>query len=249
VSLKQKVTEAAKKVGFFRGVKKVANNRKAKFLKKVREATNRINHHTRWLENVPGNPDASPGRIRYHERQRLAAHRRRTRAHKKLTAWRKRHRWAKNREDFWKELLESRKRRLRNATIGVSDFKNSMTGRHEWWTLTPAAKAVVAIGVLQFRLWVSSTYRPETPGSHHAEDPTRGADLAGEWDDMVAFQKWLYTHHRKALLELFGPDNYMAVKNGKPIGPLAEGSFLEDLHDTHVHVFLINPNYKVTYER
>lgn len=242
--MREKVTEALRKVRYFRGVKKIVIRRKSAFLRRTREATEDVDRHEKWLRD---NERAHRARIAHHERRLRAAHRRRSRMHRKLTFWRKRYVWSRNRDEFWTELLASRRRKLRADKVDASDFRNELTGSHEWWTLTASAKAVVAIGVLKFRLWVSSTYRPETPGSHHAENPTRGADLAGEWDDMIAFQRWLFNHHRSALLELFGPDNGMAVKNGGSIGPLAEGSFLEDLHDSHDHAFVIESDYPLAH--
>lgn len=242
---REKVEQALRKVGFFRRAKAIAIRRKGTFLGKVRAATAEIERQERWLRENRG---AGPERRNWHEGAQAAAHQRRRRAHRKLTFWRKRYVWARNRDEFWTELLARRRRRLRSSErVDAADFRNEMTGSHEYWTLTDSAQAVVAIGVEVFGLWVSSTYRPETPGSHHSEDPTRGADLAGEWEDMIAFQRWLFENHLRAVLELFGPDNGMAIKNGQSIGPLAEGSFLEDLHDSHDHAFIIDPGYPLAY--
>lgn len=243
MSLRESVEKALRKVGFFRKAKKIAIRRVGAWVGRVREATADIERHEKWLRD---NPNAHPARRTHHEERLRAAHTRRSRRHKRLTWWRKRLVWARNRDEFWTELLASRRRKLDAQRVDVSDFENSMTGSHEWWTLTPSAKAAVAIGVQVFGLWVSSTFRPETPGSHHGEDPTRGADLAGEWENMIAFQRWLYHNHLGAILELFGPDNRLCADNGKPY-PLSEGSFLEDLHDTHDHAFITDPDYPLAY--
>jgi hypothetical protein len=242
--LREKVEEALRKVAFFGQVKKIATRRKAAFADRVAAATADIEKQERWLRE---NPAAAPARTAWHRRALKKAHNRRDRYHEKLTFWRKRWVWARNRDEFWVELLEARQRKLRRRDrVNVSNFNKEMTGLHEHWTLTPAAKAVVAIGVLKFGLWVSSTFRPETPGSHHAEDPTRGADLAGEWDDMVRFQRWLYENHLPHILELYGPDNRLCADNGRP-APQAEGSFNENLHDSHDHAFIADPNYPLAY--
>jgi hypothetical protein len=243
LSLREKAAEAARKVGVFRHVKKIAIRRKGTFLGKVRAATADVERHEKWLAQ---HRDASLAKIGWHEGALAKARRRRTRRHRKLTYWRKRYVWARNRDEFWTELLASRRRKLGAGKVDVSDFRNEMTGSHEYWTLTPAAKAAIAIGVLRFGLWVSSTHRPETPGSHHAEDPTRGGDLAGEWDDMIRYQRWLYRNHLSALLELYGPDNQLCADNGDP-APQAEGSFNENLHDSHDHVFFSSPDYRLVY--
>jgi hypothetical protein len=242
--LREKVEEAVRKVGFFAQVKKVAIRRKGTFFGRVRAATADVEKHEQWLRE---NPAAAPVKISWHRAALSKAQARRRRSHRKLTYWRERYVWARNRDEFWTELLAARRRKLvRRDRVNASNFNESMTGSHEWWTLTPAAKAVVAIGVLKFGLWVSSTFRPETPGSHHAEDPTRGADLAGEWDDMVRFQRWLYENHLPHILELYGPDNQLCADNGQP-APQAEGSFNENLHDSHDHAFIADPDYQLSY--
>jgi hypothetical protein len=246
--LRNRVVEALRKTGYFRGIKRIAARRKAAFVERVRAATAAIERHEAWLEEHPGQDGP---RAQFHVRRLRAAHIRRGRLYLRLTFWRKRYVWARNRDEFWTELLAARRRKLKAAQgsrkIDAADFENSMTGSHEYWTLTPAAKAAIAIGVIRFGLWVSSTYRPETPGSHHAEDPTRGADLAGEWDSMIAYQRWLYRNHLGAMLELYGPHNTLCADNGQP-APQAEGSFNENLHDSHDHVFLADPSYPLAFE-
>jgi hypothetical protein len=245
VTLLEKVAAAARKVRFFVGVRRIAAQRKETFRAKVREATEDIERHERWLKEHPGQLTA---RARYHVGRLRAAHVRRERLHGKLAFWRQRYVWARNRDEFWEELLAARRRKLSARKVDAADFENGMTGSHEFHTLTRSAKAVVAIGVLKFGLWVSSTYRPETPGSHHAEDPTRGGDLAGEWGDMIRFQRWLYENHLGALLELYGPDNRLCADNGVP-APQAEGTFNENLHDSHDHAFIADPGYPLAFGR
>lgn len=83
-----------------------------------------------------------------------------------------------------------------------------------------------------------------SPTSFHYTKPlARAVDLghrqpgtAKARADLVAFQKFLIREFGEgAFLELFGPDNAFAVKNGRRI-TLDEGSALETLHDNHVHV-------------
>jgi hypothetical protein len=243
LTLREKIADAVREVGFFRRVKKIAIRRKGTFLGKVRAATDDVERHERWLAQHPFD---RPTRYAFHTVALAVARRKRRRRHKRLTYWRKRYVWGRNRDEFWTELLAARRRKLSAGKVDASDFKNEMTGSHEFHTLTRSGKAVVAIGVLKFRLWVSSTYRPETPGSHHAEDPTHGADLAGEYEDMVAFQRWLYLNHCEHILELYGPDNRLCADNGVP-APQSEGSFNENLHDSHDHAFMADPDYPLAY--
>ena len=62
-------------------------------------------------------------------------------------------------------------------------------------------------------------------------------DVYGPWNKMVAFQRQ-EAKHPSRYKELFGPDNSANVKNGSRIS-MAEGTALENLHDTHVHGALV----------
>ena len=93
------------------------------------------------------------------------------------------------------------------------------------------------------RLFIMRAYRAglrvtSTTGGKHAATSYhysgRAADVAGRHVDMVAFQRAEHTRRGRRYLELFGPDNDSCRKNGRPI-TLGEGSFLENLHDSHVH--------------
>lgn len=84
-------------------------------------------------------------------------------------------------------------------------------------------------------------YVTSTTGGRHASTSYHytgnAVDVSGPWHKMVAFQR---AEHRRGLgrsgyLELFGPDNFAGLKNGRRI-TLGEGSWLEQLHDSHVHI-------------
>lgn len=62
-------------------------------------------------------------------------------------------------------------------------------------------------------------------------------DVYGPWNKMVKFQR-AEAQHPARYHELFGPDNGACVKNQRRIS-LAEGTALENLHDSHVHGALI----------
>ena len=81
----------------------------------------------------------------------------------------------------------------------------------------------------------STTGGRHSPGSYHYAG--KAVDVSGTWDRMVAFQRAEYrrTRWRSGYLELFGPDNAHNLKNGRPYY-LPEGTFLEGLHDSHVHI-------------
>lgn len=121
------------------------------------------------------------------------------------------------------------------------EWKDFMASGHPL-NFSAAAKAEAAIAVVKFECVVTSTFRStviagSNPSSFHGPNvnPGKAVDVAGE--RMSAYQKDVFERRRgdSHLLELFGPTNTIALKNGGAIS-LAEGSALENLHDTHVHV-------------
>jgi hypothetical protein len=105
-----------------------------------------------------------------------------------------------------------------------------------------AAKQEAAIAVVTFGCAVTSTYRatviPQSnPNSYHGPNvsPGKAVDVAGA--RMGVYQQDVFSRRKgdSSLLELFGPINHLGLKNGSQV-TLGEGSFLEDLHDSHVHV-------------
>jgi hypothetical protein len=138
------------------------------------------------------------------------------------------------------------RRRLKKAKQRAEE-----TGKAEWepWmanganaNVVQAVKDEVAIAVVQFGCAVSSLWRsvviPQSnPSSYHGPNvnPGKAGDLVG--DRMDEYQKDVHERRRgdPDLLESFGPINGLCLKNGVPIS-LAEGTFLEQLHDSHEHV-------------
>lgn len=90
-------------------------------------------------------------------------------------------------------------------------------------------------------LYVTATTNGvHTPTSWHYKG--KAVDMTGSWQNMVRFQIAEWTRAKRfgpfskyLYLEVFGPDNYHNIKNGRPI-VLGEGTFLENLHDSHVHI-------------
>jgi hypothetical protein len=106
-------------------------------------------------------------------------------------------------------------------------------------SVTPAVKAFVARGVVQYDLYVTSMRRTYVPPggsttSYHLAYPGKAADLGGA--RMAEFQiaEWKKQQGNSNCLELFGPDNNACLKYGVSMS-MPEGSALESLHDTHVH--------------
>lgn len=142
--------------------------------------------------------------------------------------------WIERKIIYRKEWEEAKRREK-------PEWKDFMASGHPL-NFSPAAKAEAAIAVLKFDCVVTSTFRStviagSNPSSFHGPNvnPGKAVDVAGA--RMTAYQKDVFDRRRgdSHLLELFGPTNSIALKNGGAIS-LAEGSPLENLHDTHVHV-------------
>jgi hypothetical protein len=138
------------------------------------------------------------------------------------------------------------RRRLKKAKQRAEE-----TGKAEWepWmanganaNVVQAVKDEVAIAVVKFGCAVSSLWRAvvialSNPNSWHGPNvnPGKAGDLVG--DRMDEYQEDVFERRRgdPDLLESFGPINDLCLKNGIPL-TLAEGDFLETLHDSHEHV-------------
>lgn len=167
-------------------------------------------------------------------------------ARKKQQDAREHHRY--NRAKFWAKKKTVYRRKWRRAKkhlaeTGEAVWEDWMANGHPL-NFSRAAKAEAAIGVLQYGLTVTSTWRatvlPQSnPASFHGPNvnPGKAVDLAGPWDKMVEYQGGVFNRRKgdPKLLELFGPANALWLKYGQPTTG-AEGTFLEDLHDSHVHV-------------
>lgn len=109
--------------------------------------------------------------------------------------------------------------------------------------ITREVRRVIVHGLEHGLIVTSTTDGGHAPTSFHFTKPGRAVDLGNEVPGtpaararMVAFQRFLLNKFGPgAFLELFGPENSLAVKNGVQF-TLPEGSALENLHDTHVHV-------------
>jgi hypothetical protein len=163
-------------------------------------------------------------------------HERWNRAHRRL----KRARW-------WAAKRTIYRRRLKRAR------KAAGAGKVEWHPymangsnplVIQAVKDEMAIAVVRFGLAVTSLYRatviPQSnPNSYHGPNvrPGKAGDAAGPMSKMLAYQRDAFIRGRGQanFLEVFGPSNAEWLRNGQ-VDPEPEGTFLENLHDTHVHV-------------
>lgn len=143
-----------------------------------------------------------------------------------------------------RRLVRIARRRIKMYTgsTGLADFGGRCTN------LTPEVKKIVSLANAQ-GLYVTSTCdgvpgdgRHTASSLHYPQNNGDGkghaVDIAGSWTAMIDFQNWLVDKYgHGAFQELFGPDNSSSAnaKNGVAL-PMAEGSGLEQLHDTHIHV-------------
>lgn len=106
-------------------------------------------------------------------------------------------------------------------------------------------KDYAAAGVVHFGLATTSMFRayviPQSnPGSLHGPNvrPGRAWDGAGPRSKMVDFQRWILSHRTSPngqLNEMFGPHNDLNFNDGRQVSQV-EGTFNENLHDSHDHV-------------
>ena len=146
--------------------------------------------------------------------------------------------WAVRKRVYRKRYRAARERAERT---GVAVWEPWMAnGRNP--NVTNAVKQEVAIAVVKFDCYVTSLYRatviPQSnPNSYHGPNvsPGRAGDVAGA--RMADYQADCYQRRKgdPGLLELYGPINDKGLKNGAHV-TLGEGTFLENLHDSHTHV-------------
>jgi hypothetical protein len=178
-------------------------------------------------------------------------------ANDKQKAWKKRldRRRRKHRSDAAKEAAKAKRqwwikrhtvyrRKYKKAKRKYKKSKNKNTGHWQSWMangrndyVVPAVKDFLARGVLGYGLYVTSMRRTYVPPggsstSYHLQG--KAGDIAGS--RMADFQRSEYSRNlgNGNCLELFGPDNAKNLKYGRSLY-LAEGTGLENLHDTHVH--------------
>lgn len=101
--------------------------------------------------------------------------------------------------------------------------------------INEAVKRVIVRATNAPLIVISTTGGKHTATSYHYRG--MAVDLGtpdGSMGAKIRFQRWCAARPHY-FLEVFGPDNVHNIKNGQLI-TLAEGSALEELHDTHTHV-------------
>lgn len=154
-------------------------------------------------------------------------------AARKIKRWKRVKMAAARGRKHWRAILKSRVERLKRRRNRKPRFDPSMLNGYPA-TITDKAKREIAIQVVVFGHYVTSTSRSWGGTSYHEQRPTPGNDAAASLPKMIAYQRYLIDKRLSELLESFGPDNDLNSKNGVRISQ-AEGSPNEDLHDNHNH--------------
>jgi hypothetical protein len=96
-------------------------------------------------------------------------------------------------------------------------------------------KRVIVRGVNHGLYTTSTTGGQHAAGSYHYSG--RAVDMAGTREEMVRFQRGELQRHRRwrRHREIIGPDNEAILLRGSE-ADLQEGTALESMHDTHVHI-------------
>lgn len=164
---------------------------------------------------------------------------------RKREFWRDRYVWATERHVHWGTVVKHRRDRLRRWIMQHESFRPYMANGKPYAMLTDTCKHAI---FLDFKegLYVTSTYEGypgdgvhATSSYHYLQNQPDGHGRC--WDagsasrgPMVKCQERQAREFAAFLVEMFGPENTFAYKNGVRFS-LEEGSELETMHDNHVH--------------
>lgn len=198
----------------------------------VRQWQNELNSAILAREKLGDRIVTLTEKIENHRRLRTEARERIRGAVTRKRYWRKRIRFTIVKLTKARKLYKQRQKRNPN-------FEPWMANGCDWQNTNDATRRFVARMVVRHGLTTTSMNRTYVPPggsttSYHLSG--KAGDVAGSWEAMIEGQKDEYrrSHGKGECLELFGPDNAANLKNGVTLG-LAEGSALEQLHDSHVH--------------
>ncbi len=241
--LRARVKEAVHRSSFFGKVEEIAEARRHKFNHQVKAARDRVNAAKEAVKSaeVGGNI----GHIEDEEQVLSIAEGVLRRKIAKREFWRDRYTWAHARHNHWGSVLKHRRDRLRRWIQQHQGFQPYMANGNPWVKLTPEARYAI---YLDFRAgnYVTSTYEGHpgdgvhaTSSYHYIENQPDGR--ARCWDagasrrgPMAKAQLREAERCPSFLIEMFGPENDFAYKNGVRFS-LPEGSELETMHDNHKH--------------
>jgi hypothetical protein len=242
-SLRERVTAAVHRFSFFGKVEQVADNRRHTFNQQVLAARGKV----AAARKAVGEAEATGhlGRIEDENQVLAIAEGVLRRKLKKREFWRDRYTWAEARHKHWGTVLKHRRDRIRRWIRQHEDFQPFMANGKPWEKLTPEAKHAI---YLDFRdgNFVTSTYEGfpgdgvhATSSYHYIQNQPDGKARcwdagAGTRGPMVKAQVREARRCPSFLIEMFGPENSFAFKNGVQFS-LVEGTELENMHDNHKH--------------
>lgn len=241
------VKEAAHRYSLFGKAAEVADRRRHTFneqLQRAREQTKRRRTlHNDLVKQGVSERQLAESLALLHDAEAIE----RTKERKR-EFWRNRYVEMSQRHDHWGLVLKHRRDRLRRWVLQHRGFRPYMANGKPWIKLTPEARYAI---YLDFRhgLYVTSTYEGHpgdgvhaTTSGHYIENQPDGR--ARCWDagsaargPMVKGQRREAKRCPSFLVEMFGPENDLAFKNGIQF-TLEEGSELENMHDNHKHEWL-----------
>lgn len=239
--LRAGVTQAVKRFSFFGKVEEIADNRRHRFNREVKEGRQRVDAIRALLAARTGERDDLEERLalaRWHVERMM----------RKRDFWRDRYTWAHERHSHWGVVLKHRRDRLRRWIARHQGFQPYMANGNPYEKLTPEAKHAI---YLDFRagLYVTSTYEGfpgdgvhSTTSGHYVQNQPDGRARcwdagAGTRGPMAKAQAREARRCPSFLTEMFGPINEDAFKNGVRF-TLAEGTALETMHDNHKHTWI-----------
>ncbi len=247
-SLRARVAQAVKRFSFFGKVEDIADKRRHRFNREVKEARAEAKKVRRELGLEGGRPPESMRERGLLEQQLALAVEKVERAMKKREFWRDRYVWARERHSHWALVLKHSRDRLRRWIAQHEGFQPYMANGNPFGLLTPEAKHAI---YLDFRdgNYVTSTYEGfpgdgvhSTSSGHYLQNQPDGKARcwdcgAGTREPMAKAQAREANRCPSFLIEMFGPINEDAFKNGVRF-TLGEGEVLEEMHDNHKHTWI-----------
>lgn len=247
-ALRARVVKAVKRFSFFGKVERIANNRRHRFNREMKEGRERAKKIRRELGLEGGKPPISMREREDLEQQLALAVHHVERMMRRREFWRDRYVWARERHSHWGLVLKHRRDRLRRWIMQHQGFQPYMANGRPFGLLTPEAKHGI---YLDFRdgNYVTSTYEGfpgdgvhSTTSGHYVPNQPDGKARcwdcgAGTRGPMAKAQAREARRCPSFLIEMFGPINEDAFKNGVRF-TLAEGTPLETMHDNHKHTWL-----------
>lgn len=246
--LRTRVQQALHRHSYFGKVEEIADRRRHAFNQRAREARIAVEQLRAVKELQLAQEGLSAGALEDTLQQLALAELRLKRMRRKRDFWRRRYVWARERHRHWRLVLKHRRDRLRRWIRRHEGFQPYMANGNPHEKLTAEAKRGI---YLDFRdgNYVTSTYEG-APGDgvhssssgHYVQNQPDGKARcwdsgAGRLAPMVKAQRREAERAGPFMIELIGPDNAVAYKNGVPY-TLAEGSWLEEMHDNHVHKWI-----------